>query len=59
MSNPDLRAAEPRPTEHRDGPGDSQSSGPNLVLIYSLLVLALIAAIGFAALIVLPFYHRR
>ena len=59
MSNPGLGAAEPPPAEHRDGPGDSQSSGPNLVLIYSLLVLALIAAIGFAALIVLPFHHRR
>jgi hypothetical protein len=35
------------------------SSGPNLKLIYSLIAVALVAAIGFAALIVLPFYHRR
>lgn len=33
--------------------------GPSLKLIYALLALALAAAIGFALLIVLPFYHRR
>jgi hypothetical protein len=33
--------------------------GPSLTLLYGLLVLALAAAIGFALLIVLPFYHRR
>jgi hypothetical protein len=33
--------------------------GPNLVLLYGLVVLALLTAIGFALLIVLPFYHRR
>ena len=31
---------------------------PNLVLIYSLIVLAMIAATAIAALIVLPFYRR-
>ncbi len=36
-----------------------RSKGPNLVLLYSLIALALAAAIGFALLIVLPFYHRR
>jgi hypothetical protein len=35
------------------------SQGPNLILIYSLIALALVAAIGFAFLIVLPFYNRR
>ena len=38
---------------------DQPSGGTNLTLIYSLIALALIAAIGFALLIVLPFYHRR
>jgi len=38
---------------------ESRNSGPNLKLIYGLLALALSAAIGFALLIVLPFYHRR
>jgi len=35
------------------------SSGVSLKLVYSLIVLALITAIGIAAFIVLPFYHRR
>jgi len=38
---------------------DPPSSGPSLTLMYSLIALALAAAIGFALLIVLPFYHRR
>jgi hypothetical protein len=38
---------------------DSPSQGPNLRLLYSLVALALIAAIGFALMIVLPFHHRR
>lgn len=36
-----------------------QTGGINLALVYSLIALALIAAIGFAILIVLPFYNRR
>lgn len=39
--------------------GDAQSKGPNLVLLYSLIGLALAVAIGFAVMIVLPFYNRR
>ncbi len=45
MSDPDTR--------------DPETKGPNLVLIYSLIALSLVAAIGLALLIVLPFYHRR
>jgi hypothetical protein len=41
------------------GEEDGQAKGPNLVLIYGLLALALAAAIGLALLIVFPFYHRR
>jgi hypothetical protein len=41
------------------GQQESPSQGPNLVLVYGLLALALIAAIAFAAMIVLPFYLRR
>ena len=41
-------------------PNDEESGrGPNLTLIYTLIVLAMIAAIAVAAFIVLPFYHRR
>jgi hypothetical protein len=38
---------------------DPPSRGPNLVVLYALLALALIAAISFAAAIVWPFYLRR
>jgi uncharacterized protein HemX len=38
---------------------DKPSQGPSLGLLFGLLALALAAAIGFALLIVLPFYHRR
>ena len=43
------------------GPHDNgePSRGPNLVLLYSLIALAIAAAIAIAAMIVLPFYHRR
>jgi hypothetical protein len=34
-------------------------AGPNLTLLYTLIALALAAAIGFAMLIVRPFHLRR
>lgn len=37
---------------------DGSSQGPSLTLLYTLIALALAAAIGFALLIVLPFYRR-
>lgn len=43
----------------KDDAADEPSKGPNLVLLYSLIALALVAAMGFAALIVLPFYRAR
>ncbi len=51
MSSPQI----PSPADKSEEP----SNGPNLVLIYSLIALALIAAIAIAVLIVLPFYNRR
>jgi hypothetical protein len=45
--------------EHEESPEEGRSPGPNLILIYSLLALGLIVAIGLALLIVLPFYHRH
>ncbi len=46
-----------RPEADQD---DSEPSpGPNLVLLYSLIALALFAAIALAAWIVRPFYLRR
>jgi hypothetical protein len=38
---------------------DSSQRGPNLTLIYSLIALAMIAALAIAAMIVLPFYNHR
>lgn len=38
---------------------EDRPQGPSLTLLYSLVVLALLAAIGLALMIVLPFYHRR
>jgi hypothetical protein len=35
-----------------------QAQGPNLKLFYSLIALAIAAAIAIAAMIVLPFYRR-
>jgi len=45
----------------RDGkePDQEPPRGPNLVLFYSLIALALAAALFLAGLIVLPFYRRR
>lgn len=40
-------------------PDDKPAQGPSLTLLFGLLAVALAAAIGFALLIVLPFYHRR
>jgi hypothetical protein len=38
---------------------EKHEQGPNLALLYTLIALALVTAIVFAALIVLPFYRRR
>jgi hypothetical protein len=49
---------DPRP--HIEDPSsDEPAKGPSLTLLYSLIALALAAAIGLAALIVRPFYLRR
>jgi len=54
MSSDPRREAEPQE------PSNNESTrGPNLILLYSLIALALAAAIGLAALIVRPFYLRR
>jgi hypothetical protein len=58
MSDPEQQPASP-PSNSEADVEDSASHGPSLTLIYSLIALALIAAIGFAMLIMLPFHHRR
>jgi hypothetical protein len=42
-----------------EGEPEDRGGGPNLALIYGLIALAMLAAIAVAALVVLPFYHRR
>jgi hypothetical protein len=54
MNDPDRPEA-----DSKDAGGDEAAQGPNLILLYSLIALALAVAIGLAALIVLPFYQRR
>jgi hypothetical protein len=53
MSNPETSPQSSHESEEKP------SKGINLTLIYSLLALSLIVAMGIAVLIVLPFYHRR
>ncbi len=53
MSDPDRQSAGKMEDEEED-----VSRGPSLPLLYSLIALALAAAIGCALLIVLPFYRR-
>jgi hypothetical protein len=50
MSDPNQREPE--------GP-QAGSQGPNLTLLYSLIGVALVLAIGFAMAIVFPFWRRR
>jgi hypothetical protein len=54
MSDAERQQPQPPPD-----PEDSPSPGPNLLLFYSLIGLALLAAIGLALTIVMPFYHRH
>lgn len=44
--------------QKNDEDGEPDTSGPSLILLYSLLALGLAAAIGAAIMIVLPFYRR-
>ena len=52
MSKSQLKAGPPSEDE-------PESKGPNLVLLYALLALGLLAAMGFAWMVVLPFYRHR
>ncbi len=50
---------EQKPESKQEPNEGSPSRGPSLVLIYSLIAFAMIAATIIAGLIVLPFYRRR
>jgi hypothetical protein len=47
-----------KPDHEADSTGEA-TGGFNLKLAFSLLALAILAAIGIALFIVLPFYHRH
>ncbi|MGD0800389.1 MAG: hypothetical protein ABR906_03655 [Terracidiphilus sp.] len=55
MSEPE----NPNEQSPQTSPEENSAQGPSLKLLFGLLALALAAAIGFAVLIVLPFYQRR
>ena len=62
MSNPGRKSdplSKAQPEQELEPEPEPESRGPNLVLLYSLLALALIAAMTFAALVVWPFYRQR
>jgi len=48
-----------RPEVDPDLSPDPPAAGPNLPLFYTLIVLALVAAITLALMIVTPFHHRH
>jgi hypothetical protein len=58
-SQPEIVPPEQNPPSPDEAEDDGPPSGPSLTLIYSLIALALAAAIGLAMMIVLPFHHRR
>lgn len=47
-----------QPERETPDPPEPEQRGPSLTLLYTLVALAIAAAIGCAILIVLPFYHR-
>jgi hypothetical protein len=51
--------SDPHGSDQQPGPDKDEPSGLNLKLAYSLLAIALVAAICIALFIVMPFYHRR
>ncbi len=54
----DLEPGDKRRSDLKPADSEPESQGPSLILLYSLIALALVVAIGLAMLIVLPFYRR-
>ncbi|HXR39710.1 MAG TPA: hypothetical protein VN776_11480 [Terracidiphilus sp.] len=59
MSDAEREAERTEGAQPEGGEEDVARQGPSLTLLYSLIALALAAAIGFALMIVMPFHHRR
>jgi hypothetical protein len=56
---PEQRAGKNKLQPENDRPDEEKQSGPNLAVIYFLLLLGLLLAAAVAAMIVWPFYIRR
>ncbi len=54
-----MNEPEHQPAPPDDNDADKAPRGVNLALIYGVMLVALLIAIGLATMIVLPFYHRR
>jgi hypothetical protein len=50
---------ESKPGQENEPLGDHIQRGPNLLLVYGLMLLALLIAIGLATMVVWPFYQHR
>jgi len=48
-----------KPESSQELEPEEERKGPNLILLYALLALGLLAAMTFAAMVVWPFYVRR
>ena len=53
-----MNSPEPEDRKSEIEEENKPSEGPNLILFYSLIALALLLAFAFAAMIVWPFYER-
>jgi hypothetical protein len=58
MSNPEPPQP-PQVLPPQADTAETPAKGLSLTLVYSLIALALFIALGIAAMIVLPFHHRR
>lgn len=58
MDKPDRDTTKVNKQEPNTEP-EEPSKGPNLIVLYTLIALAILVAAAIAALIVLPFYLRR
>jgi hypothetical protein len=54
-----MSSAKEEPHDLTKSEPEEEPKGPNLILLYSLLALALLVAMAFAVLVVRPFYLRR
>jgi len=54
-----MNKSDPENRKEESPENEEPSKGPSLVLMYSLIALAMLAATAIAAMIVLPFYLRR